>query len=465
MANQLTGSIVAAIAIAIATSAGCRAPDDGSLSNGESPRVQLEGPRPNAASGLSVDDVETRRARIRKYFADRLQRLDIVATTRAEDGRFIDWIPRSPSLAEPPEDTILQSPPDISDPEQTVAPSGPSHGPQGAVSRKNDMLAMTEVQAKPWLRGPVGTVPIVRFDVEAYLELTDPMSLPERPEDVLSKLADPAPSSNNRYYGVWRRTERPFYGTSGAINVWNTSQGSTHDTSIGQVAILRGTPMQAVEAGRIKSPLLNGTSVPHLFVYFRTSDSSQGDWAGGYNSLVDGWQQVSATVAPGMQLTNLSTLGGNQYSLEIEVLLDSNRNWWVKAAGEWAGYYPRCKFGSPVADCRGAGFLFSTAGIRNEASRIDWYGEVYDSSAPLPTATEMGSGRFASEGFGRAAYMRALRYTWAPGTSWWWDGSTVPSATDAGCYSVNGPYFQTDSSVWYNYFYFGGPGSAALTCL
>jgi hypothetical protein len=154
-----------------------------------------------------------------------------------------------------------------------------------------------------------------------------------------------------------------------------------------------------------------------------------------------------------------SITGGNQYSLDVEVRLYQG-HWWVKVAGQWAGYYPYCKGGdAPPCD---QGTLFSASGIRDYVSRMDWYGEVYDSSAPAPTSTDMGSGKFASAGWQKAAYFRNLTYFWAPSTYWWWDSGSL-SVTDSACYSGSGPFYSSNSA-WRNWFYFGGPGKEASGC-
>jgi hypothetical protein len=156
-----------------------------------------------------------------------------------------------------------------------------------------------------------------------------------------------------------------------------------------------------------------------------------------------------------------SASGGNQYSLDVEVRLWQG-NWWVWAAGEWAGYYPMCVGGGASAPCA-SGTLFSANGIRDQADRVDWYGEVFDSTSPAPTSTDMGSGQFAATGWGQAAYFRNLTYYWAPSTYWWWNSGT-PSATDSNCYSVSGPFYSSTDPNYHNWFYFGGPGKEGSAC-
>lgn len=94
-----------------------------------------------------------------------------------------------------------------------------------------------------------------------------------------------------------------MYGTSANINIWDTVRPVGNETSIAQVAVIRGTPMLAVEAGKIELNSLNGNRTPHFFTYYRTNGGNSGDWVGGYNQLVDGRIQVSSSVAPGMSLS------------------------------------------------------------------------------------------------------------------------------------------------------------------
>jgi len=402
--------------------------------------------------GQGDRELEKRRNRIRKYFEERQSQRDIVATTVTESGQTIDWIrPESQTssgiIEDPPDDTD-----DSAEPEDDTQQQEPNETATGDVGE--DQPALTEVQVQPNAQGPKGTVPVVRFDVEAYLAAIDVP--PEDPEDVLKKVPPPSPASNDRYYVAWHRFGT-FYGSAGRINIWNTTGPVNNETSIAQVAVIRGTPMQAIEAGKIENQSLNGNLRPHFFTYFRTNGTAGGDWVAGYNTLVDGWIQVSATVAPGMSLVPWeSTEGGAQYSLDVEVRIHLG-NWWVKAAGQWAGYYPKYKESDPDE-----GTLFSASGIRDQADRLDWYGEIYDSSAPAATSTDMGSGDFAEDWWQHAAYFRNMTFFWAPTTYWWWDSGTI-TPTDSACYNEHGPHYSAEAA-WRNWFFYGGPGDEAPGC-
>ncbi len=411
--------------------------------------VLVEEPTPDPV--VSEDEIVARQERIRAYFAERVERLDIVATTVTQSGQVIDWIrPESQTS-----DGFIATPPDgelAPDPGMPDGEAGPNQAePPPQVGEP----AFTDLQLQPEALGPEGTVPVVRFDVEAYLAAVE--TPPEDPLEVISKVPPaPAPASNDRYYAVSQQNGT-FYGTAGFINVHDTT-GPTNgdDTSIMQTAVIRGNPMQAIEAGKIEWPA--GTT-PTFFVYFRTGGEAHGDWKGGYNQNVDGWVQYSKRVVPAIELGPVSTVNGTQFEFGIEARLHQG-NWWVGAFGEWAGYYPHCE-GGDAQPCD-TGTLFSASGIRDEASRMDWFGEVFDSSAPAATSTDMGSGEFANGGYGRAAYIRNMIEVFDPSYYRWWDTEST-WATDGDCYTVFGVW-RSNVDGWRNWFFLGGPGKEADAC-
>jgi hypothetical protein len=409
----------------------------------------------NKTKALGSQEFALRSERIRTFFKERAPSVaEIVTTTRTDSGQTIYWIRPESQL---PSGVKLELPPP---PSKMGKPADAAK--IGILTKPPTMAehtARTEVQVQKTAQGPLGTVPVVQFNIEHVLRLKS--FLPENPAEVLSKTPPPSPDTNDRYYGVWKRTGK-FYGSAGRINIWDTDGPISGETSIAQTAILRGSPMQGIEAGKIELEGLNDSSRPYFFTFYRTNDGATGDWVGGYNTTVKGWIQVSPTVAPGMSLVNWSSQsGGAQYSLDVEVRLWKG-NWWVWAAGEWAGYYPHCVGGGGGQACSGP-TLFSANGIRDQADRLDWYAEVYDSTAKQPTSTDMGSGAFAADGWGKAAYFRNLTYFWQPNTYWWWDSGNL-SETDSGCYSVEGPFYSQSDPNYHNWWYVGGPGKEAATC-
>jgi hypothetical protein len=114
-------------------------------------------------------------------------------------------------------------------------------------------------------------------------------------------------------------------------------------------------------------------------------------------------------------------------------------NWWMQFGNKYVlGYWPA--------------FLFSY--LVDSASMIEWGGEVVNSEAVgQHTSTQMGSGHFPGEGFGKASYFQNIQIV---------DGSNnlrapkgIATFTEqSNCYDVqNG-----QNGNWGNYFYYGGPG-------
>lgn len=380
---------------------------------------------------LSKVELEVRANRIREYYKDHLKEMEIVKTTRTKSGQIIDWIvPQSQS-----NDGVIAEPP-------------PSYDSTGALIEYD----------------PNALAPVVRFDVEQYLAnvrtpAKDPRNLfkkrlPSKSHALAKGIITRAPESNDRYYAAWRQFNDSFLATFGYINIWDTEGPVGNENSIAQTAVMGGDPMhlETVEVGKIENLFFGDEKEPRLFVYFTTNGHQEGgDNIGGYNSLVNGWvPKPGSSIAAGMSLANWqSTTGGDQFDLQIRVELFQN-NWWVMVNNEWIGHYP--------------GTLFTTSGIRNSASRIDWYGEVYDDSAPAATSTDMGSGEFALAGYAKAAYFRNLMFQTSSG--WFWMGSTGSSdtvITDSECYDmelINPPI----NDSWQNGFYYGGPGKEASGC-
>jgi hypothetical protein len=134
--------------------------------------------------------------------------------------------------------------------------------------------------------------------------------------------------------------------------------------------------------------------------------------------------------------------GGNQYELALKVQLSAG-NWWVRVGDQWMGYYPAS--------------LYNPAGLRNQADKVDWGGEIVDDVVhhPEATSTWMGSGHFPAAGWQWAAYMRNLSYqSDAAGSLAPLQGLT--SVTHPASYSIAADF--SGASTWGSNFFWGGPG-------
>ncbi|KAK4253613.1 hypothetical protein QN277_010263 [Acacia crassicarpa] len=115
-----------------------------------------------------------------------------------------------------------------------------------------------------------------------------------------------------------------------------------------------------------------------------------------------------------------------------------NGDWWMQYGDKVMGYWPSSIF----------------THLSGSASLIEWGGEITNSeSNGQHTRTQMGSGHFPSEGFGKASYFNNIKIV---------NGNNQivppryidPYIDNSNCYSL-----QTGSSHnWGTFIYYGGPG-------
>ncbi|PKA61711.1 hypothetical protein AXF42_Ash008541 [Apostasia shenzhenica] len=213
-----------------------------------------------------------------------------------------------------------------------------------------------------------------------------------------------------------------YFGAKGSLNVWAPNVKSSSEFSLSQIWVISGSfgeDLNTIEAGW-------------------QTDAYQA--TGCYNLLCSGFVQTNNRIAIGAAIRPTSAYAGGQYDISVLIWKDPNHgNWWLElGAGELVGYWPSLLF-SHLAD---------------HASMLQFGGEVVNTEpSGFHTSTEMGSGHFAGEGFGRASYFRNLQLVD-------WDNSLVPVAglrllaDRPGCYDIQGGV----NGVWGNYFYYGGPG-------
>ena len=116
-----------------------------------------------------------------------------------------------------------------------------------------------------------------------------------------------------------------------------------------------------------------------------------------------------------------------------------NGNWWLEyGLGNPIGYWPSS--------------LFTT--LKDNATNVQFGGEIVNTmSTGVHTSTQMGSGHFAEEGYGKASYFRNMQVVGS-------DDILMPlsnlqfTAEQPNCYNIQG---RVDDK-WGNHFYYGGPG-------
>ncbi|KAL4346601.1 hypothetical protein GQ457_17G026880 [Hibiscus cannabinus] len=218
------------------------------------------------------------------------------------------------------------------------------------------------------------------------------------------------------------------------IHVRRDSTGSGHEHA---VVFEKGYQYYGAKASLNVSPELYGDNHPRFFIYW-TSDAYQ--TTGCYNLLCSGFVQINNKIALGAAISPRSSFNGRQFDIGLMVWKDPKHgHWWLEfGSGLLVGYWPT--------------FLFSH--LRSHANMVQFGGEIVNTrSSGFHTSTQMGSGRFAEEGFGKAAYFRNLQTVD-------WDNSLVPFkhlrqlADHSNCYDIR----QGRNNVWGTYFYYGGPG-------
>ncbi|KAL8051872.1 hypothetical protein ABFX02_06G176800 [Erythranthe guttata] len=309
---------------------------------------------------------------------------------------------------------------------------------------------------------PKGTVPVRRSTVHDVLRAKSlfyfgkkhfPNSLPfsptrpsgARPNSDIDSDSDPPDllSGNNGHEHAiaYTTASDEVYGAKATINVWDPSVDELSEFSLSQIWVLSGSfdgsDLNSIEAGWQVSPELYGDTRPRLFTYW-TSDAYQA--TGCYNLLCSGFVQTNSRIAIGAAISPVSSVGGNQYDITLLIWKDPRLgDWWLGFGDNTlVGYWPRELF-THLAD---------------RATMVEWGGEIVNSRAnDEHTSTQMGSGNFAEDGFGKASYFRNLEIVDSD--------NSLTSVRDiktlsenANCYNIQNSY----NEQWGTHFYYGGPG-------
>jgi Neprosin/Bacterial Ig domain/Divergent InlB B-repeat domain len=250
----------------------------------------------------------------------------------------------------------------------------------------------------------------------------------------------------------WAHASRSVtnWGSTGTFNVWSPYVEPTDEFSLSQLWVSggNGSTFQSAEAGWQKYPAMYNNSNTHLFIYYTTNNyTSSGNGLGCYNLTCTGFVQTDSSVLVGGSLSPVSVVGGQQHEAQIAFIRNATPPfaWWLQFNGVYVGYYPAS--------------LYNAAGLATTSARIDFGGEIVNAAqGGMHTTTQMGSGRFPSEGLNNAAYTRLLRYVDT--------GNTLQAATGLTRSAATASYYDLSlnpsaPSGWGQWFLFGGPGRAS----
>ncbi|KAK6162794.1 hypothetical protein DH2020_002635 [Rehmannia glutinosa] len=327
----------------------------------------------------------------------------------------------------------------------------PSYHPEGLISQSKKMTK-NEIGPKPitqlWHmngRCPEGTIPVRRTRKQDLFRASSIKKYGRKNQKSIARPTSAAPepdliSQNGHQHAIAYVEGDEYYGAKATINVWDPKIQQPNEFSLSQLWILGGSfasDLNSIEAGWQVSPDLYGDNNTRLFTYW-TSDAYQA--TGCYNLLCSGFIQINNDIAMGASIFPISGYSSSQYDISILVWKDPKEgNWWMQFGNDNVlGYWP--------------GFLFSY--LSDTASMVQWGGEVVNSESDGEhTTTQMGSGHFPEEGFGKASYVRNIQVVD--------DSNNLRAPKDIGIFTEQSSCYDVQlgkNGEWGNYFYYGGPG-------
>jgi len=291
-----------------------------------------------------------------------------------------------------------------------------------------------------------GTIPLRRITLQEMTRFrTLERFFHKTPDDVNGPSDNPAPKDlvvTHKYAHAYQVVKN--YGGSSWLSLWSPSV----NTAAGQIFSLaqqwyvggKGKKTQTVEGGWQVYPAKYNTNKAAFFIYW-TADNY--DQTGCYNLDCAGFVQTNSNWALGGIWASYSERGGAQLAFQMQWQLVKGR-WWLYTQGgsgyQAIGYYPVS--------------LYRGGRLAHFADRVDYGGETVGVDQWPP----MGSGAFASEGSGQAAYQTHIFYIKKPtATGGTWTSLNV-SQPSPSCYRLLFAPASVAGEEYGPYFYFGGPG-------
>jgi hypothetical protein len=371
---------------------------------------------------------------MRAFLANRYRDFPVKHTFLSKLGHAIDCVPidKQPALqhkllAGHQVQLTPTPPPD-------AKPKDDNKGP-GAVEPAQMFLGKGEKDSEGnEMAAPDGTIPIRRVtlhDLVRFRTLKDFL----RKDTFGGGLPTEKPAAADPHrYAVGFQNVGNIGGTSW-LNIWDPLP-TTNEFSLSQVWYVAGSPVQTIECGWQVYPQKYGHSKPVLFIYWTADGYNQ---TGNYNLDAPAFVQTNNSFVLGGAWNTISTTNGTQFGFQVSWFHDpGNHNWWLWLQGAGAntpiGYYPST--------------LFGTGPMATAAATCEFGGEVTGTASG-----QMGSGAFASTGFGKAAFQRNIAYYASPTSAVGVGlGAIQP---DPSCYTID--IHDNSGTNWGSYFFFGGP--------
>lgn len=261
-----------------------------------------------------------------------------------------------------------------------------------------------------------------------------------KPEAPDAAADDPEFADYPHRYAVAYQQVQNFGGQS-ALNLWDPSITGGQIMSLSQQWYSAGdegnNTLQTAEAGWQVCPnnFPNAGSQPVFFVFW-TADNYQ--TTGAYNNRDGKFYIKSSTAIIGAVWETISVQNGTQYDRVVSYKF-SQGNWCLYLDGDLVGYWP--------------GAIYNGGPMSHAAQEIMFGGET-DGNADYPP---MGSGNFAAQGYGYAAYQRNISYFDQNGQPV--NAALLPDQPTPASYTVGiGVPAAPDAAAWGSYIFFGGAG-------
>ncbi|MEY4580875.1 MAG: hypothetical protein RL701_5578 [Pseudomonadota bacterium] len=388
--------------------------------------------------GISLSISAAEQSQIDNFIANHIDPSTIVASIQTSDA-MVDCVDalEQPALRHLREKTglafdHLQPPPDLS--ELTNEPVDPGTEQTAAATWQPKLGKLRDVP-----RCPDGTVAIRRLTRQEIAEYGS-----------LDAYLHRAPPSTNSYEYARRGYNAYSRGIDANISLYNPTIGTGVTHSIAQVWLAGGTGanLETVEAGIIRR---SNSKNAEIFI-FATNDNYGGGTCSTSTSCC--WNaDCGFVIYPGTPWVLGNTFSAyatpgaaTQFQARFNVYKNSDTGEWIFAFnGTAIGYWDPNYFSA------------DNSGIRRRSDQEHVGGEVNAVNTPPHSATDMGSGAFASSSYPNVAFANQIKYR-SISNSWYRMPDNVGFATDSGCYSR--ATADNDAS-WGNYLFFGGPGFSA----
>jgi hypothetical protein len=339
------------------------------------------------------------------------------------DAHYIDCIPieQQPSVRALGLKQIAAPPP---------AMQTPSHGRSGAGPLPLEMGLTDEFGNR--VECEEGTIPMRRVTLEDVTRFKTLREFFQKgPDGAGQSPSVPPPSIQGHAHAYGYQQNINNIGGSVNLNLWDPSVNSVAGQifSLSQLWYEGGSPVQTVESGWQVFPQMWNTNGAVLFIYW----TADGYWSTGcYNLSCPGFVQTGHNVVLGApNWTTYSVSGGNQAVFLLRWQFYQG-NWWFYFNDDsgLVGYYP--------------GTIFKNGQMSRYSTEQIFGGETVSTSSSWPP---MGSGAYASSGYGYAAFQNLMVYLDLNGGPHW---PNLTIGRDSTCYTST---FTPSSEI----LFFGGP--------